>query len=101
MKDDTTVTPVPVPDAPVKPAPVPDAPVPDAPVPEVRSNNAEQGAGQHEPHTEELLPNETLEAFATRMNRTVDSVLAANRESLSSDMRVLPDVTRLVVPDRT
>lgn len=71
------------------------------PAPEKRSNNADQGAGQHEPNREALLENETLAAFAYRVNRPVDMVRYANLESVAEDQSILPGVTGLVVPDLT
>lgn len=71
------------------------------PVPEVKSNNAEQGAGQHELTRMTLLPDESLAAFAYRVNRPVDMIRYANLESVAEDQSILPGVTGLVVPDLT
>ena len=103
MQDDSTVKPAPAPPAPAPPAPVPDAPIAPAPVPPVgvRSNNAEQGAGQKELPRFNLMAGESLAAFALRMGRPVSLIRAANLESIAPDQSILDGVTGLVVPDNS
>lgn len=93
----------------------------------VASNNADQGAGQHEPGTnvgptppqdtnpapfrqgfentggaekyDQVRDGETLAAFADRHRVPVNAVRAANADSVDAYGNLLANTTRLVVPE--